>query len=151
LRQLTLFVAAPVALGMTVARTHPAWIAQWRPRLVAAASGAIGVLLVATSWIAPGTALESPLNAMLFCGLFTLALLVAGLLLASFAPAEDRSVIIIHAVTRNIPVALLVGKAFVSPATMAGFATTYFLLEVTVLVGYFGFFDRAQRELSSDA
>ena len=149
--QLVFMLAVPVGLGMGIRRLWPGFAAAHRPAIQRVGFAALGLLIVFVTWVEldaflSGFASAVPLSAAFVAVSFAIGWAAA---LASRAGPKVRFTLAVEFATRNVAIATAVAVTLLQRVDFAVFATTYFLVELPLMLAAVAVF-RA-REAVADA
>jgi BASS family bile acid:Na+ symporter len=149
--QLIAVIVAPVALGMVVRRRAPAWTARHDRQLRAAGFIALGLLIALVIANQRDEFLSNLRDMLAVATLMIVAAMAAGFVvaLAAGAGARDRFTLSVEFATRNVAVATAIAITLLGRIHFAVFATTYFLVEIPIMLAAIAAFRRATRAASS--
>ena len=137
LAQLLLMLALPVALGMWVRFSRPAFAGRSQPYLRALGFGGVAALIVLIVASDPVVFLHGLRDSVPLAATFVAASFLAGWLVgaATGASPPDRFTLATEFATRNMAVAAAIALTLAGRVEFAVFATTYFLTEIPLMLG----------------
>ena len=134
--QLFGFVLAPVLLGMMLRHRYGETILAYRrafDRIATLLVALTVVQAVASGWPAVEHALGEIFG---IAAVFTLVVMVVAQLAGLVLPRGDRSACTIECTVRNVPVALMLMDDVIGDAAALGFASVYFLTNVSMVAAF---------------
>lgn len=144
----------PVAIGMALRRRRAASVERLRPALQRAAFAALALvvgLVLASDFESFAASLGDtvPLAALFIVGSFALGAVVGRV---ATRDSGERFTLAAEFATRNLAVAVAVAVTLLGNAGFSRFASTYFLLELPILLGAIAWFRRnpPERELGKE-
>ena len=137
LAQLLLMLALPVALGMWVRFSRPAFAGRSQPYLRALGFAGVAALIVLIVASDPVVFLHGLRDSVPLAATFVAASFLAGWLVgaATGASPPDRFTLATEFATRNMAVAAAIALTLAGRVEFALFATTYFLTEMPLMLG----------------
>jgi BASS family bile acid:Na+ symporter len=149
--QLLAVILAPVALGMVVRRRAPAWTARHDRQLRTTGFVALGLLIALVIANQRDEFLSNLKGMLAVAVLMIIAAMAAGftVALAAGAGARDRFTLSVEFATRNVAIATAIAVTLLGQIQFAVFATTYFLVEIPIMLAAIAAFRRAAPAISS--
>ncbi len=137
LAQLLLMLALPVALGMWMRFSRPAFAGRSQPYLRALAFGGIAALIVLIVANDPVVFVTGLRDTVPLAAAFVAASFLAGWTIGTAIGAlpPDRFTLATEFATRNMAVAAAIALTLAGRVEFALFATTYFLTEIPLMLG----------------
>lgn len=134
--QVLILLALPVGIGMTLHSFRPAAVLRMRARLQRLAFAAVALLVVLVLAADPSGFVSRLRTTAPLAALFVLGSFATGGLVGRFATrdAGERFTLAAEFATRNLGVAVAVAVTFLGNLAFTYFATTYFLIEVALLL-----------------
>lgn len=136
LAQLVFMLAVPVGLGMGIRSRWPGLAAARRPAIQRLGFAALGLLVVFVTWVEldaflAGFASTVPLSAAFVAVSFAIGWVAAA---AGRADRRVRFTLAAEFATRNVAIATAVAVTLLQRVDFAVFATTYFLVELPLML-----------------
>lgn len=137
--QLFSLILVPLGGGMLVRQAWPVFVErnQWALRTMSLAL-VLAVLAVAT-WLTREDLTSIATDVAVGTILFVVGAMAMGALTSIFLTRGERAVIIVESATRNIGIALLLGRELLPDegvGAVATFLTGYLIVEIVVMLGY---------------
>jgi bile acid:Na+ symporter, BASS family len=133
---LVFMLAVPVGLGMWIRSRWPGFAAARRPAIRRLGFAALGLLVVFVTWVEldaflAGFASTVPLSAAFVAVSFAIGWMAAA---AGRAGRQARFTLAAEFATRNVAIATAVAVTLLQRVDFAVFATTYFLVELPLML-----------------
>ena len=134
--QLAFMLALPVGVGMGIRRRWPGFAASHRPAIQRLGFAALGLLVVFVTWVEldaflAGFAGTVPLSAAFVAVSFAIGWAAA---ITGRADRQVRFTLAVEFATRNVAIAAAVAVTLLQRVDFAVFATTYFLVELPLML-----------------
>lgn len=137
--QLLVLMILPMSIGMLARRAYPEKTANVKKPLRWLSIGFVALILaLAVATVGPDLS-GLVFNIVVSAALFIVAAMFVGWLFGRGLGDRDRPVLVIEAGVRNVGVALILGRAMVTPeafGALASFITGYFIIEVAIMLAY---------------